>query len=82
MLVFGSQRRLGVDERTAISATLLLALTYSFQFGATVRNDMLPAMLLALGLYAGVSAIGGRRRLLHWATAGLALGGAVSTKIS
>lgn len=81
--VFRSQRQLGVEARTALAATLLLALTYSFQFGATVvRNDMLPAMLLALGQYAALSAMSERRRLLHWAVAGLAFGAAASAKIS
>lgn len=81
--VFSAQRRMGVGEKTAIGATLLLALTYSFQFGATVvRNDMLPAMLLALGTYAAVAAIAGGRRKWLWTAAGLALGAAASSKIS
>jgi len=82
-LVFVSQRRLGVKTRTAITATTLLALTYSFQFGATVvRNDILPAMLLALGQYAALSAPTSHRRGLLWAVAGMALAAAAATKIS
>jgi hypothetical protein len=61
---------------------MLLALTYSFQFGATVvRNDILPAMLLALGQYFALSATG-RWRALFWAGAGLAFGAAAAAKIS
>lgn len=81
--VFRCQRRLGVDDRTAICATALLSLTYSFQFGATlVRNDMMPALLLTIGLYAAIVAIEGRRSALLWAIAGLAFSAAVGTKLS
>ena len=81
--VFRCQRRLGVGDRTAICATALLSLTYSFQFGATlVRNDMMPAVLLTIGLCAAIVAIEGRRSALLWAIAGLAFSAAVGTKLS
>ena len=55
-LVFRCQRLLGVEQRPALAFTMLLALTYSFQFGATVvRNDILPALLLGLGQYLALS---------------------------
>ena len=82
-LVFRCQRRLGVDERTAICTTALLSLTYSFQFGATlVRNDMMPALLLTIGLLAAIAAIDGRRSASLWAIVGLAFSAAVGTKLS
>ena len=82
-LVFSCQRRLGVGERTALCATALLSLTYSFQFGATlVRNDMMPAVLLMIGLLAATVAIEGRQSALPWAIAGLAFSAAVGTKLS
>ena len=81
--VWRCQRRLGVSESTAIAATTLLALTHSFQFGATVvRNDMLPALLLAGGLNAALAALSGQRRVLLWGVAGAAFGAAVGTKLS
>lgn len=81
--VFGCQRQLGVNERTALAATTLLALTHTFLFGATVvRNDILPALLLAGGMYAALAAMAGRRPVLLWMVAGLAFGAAVGTKVS
>lgn len=82
-LVFRCQRLVRVEQRAALAFTMLLALTYSFQFGATVvRNDILPAMLLALGQYFALSAMTGSRRRLFWAAAGLAFGAAAAAKIS
>jgi len=82
-LVFRCQRLLGVEQRPALAFTMLLALTYSFQFGATVvRNDILPALLLGLGQYLALSAMTGGRRGLLWVAAGLAFGAAAAAKIS
>jgi hypothetical protein len=81
--VFGCQRRLGVSDRSALAAMTLMTLTQSFLFGATVvRNDILPALLLAAGMYAALSAMAGRRQVPLWMVAGLAFGASIGTKLS
>lgn len=81
--VFRTQISLGIRQPTALGTTMLMALTYSFQFGATlVRNDMLPLLLMSVGLYGGVVALSGSRRNHLWAISGVAFGAAAGTKLS
>src|SRR5258706_14657576 len=73
-LVYAAGRRAGASERAALAAALLLLTCESFAWCAGVaRNDMLPAALMALGLW--LIARGGRFG------AGLAFGFAASAKI-
>lgn len=77
-LVYAAQRRADVTPRAALVATLLCASCVPFLFGMSLaRNDALPALLLALALWAGA-----RGRTIEWGVAGLALGIAASIKIS
>jgi hypothetical protein len=79
MLVFGAARRMGVKGRAALAATAMLAACEAFTWSAGVaRNDMLPAMLMMLGLFAIAK---GETRLRVFG-AGLALGLAAGVKIS
>ena len=74
--------RAGARWRAATIATLLFVCTTIFHIGASLaRNDILPVLLLVLGIGA---AIGDRRRpAAIWPLlAGLCLGLAVSSKIS
>lgn len=79
LVVHATSRRLGAAREPALVASFLLPTCYAFLWGAGVgRNDMLPAMLLAAGLWAWVSA--GRSWKLF--AAGIALGLAAGVKIS
>lgn len=85
-LVYLCQRRLGAGWKASLSATCLLALTHSFQFGVTVvRNDALPALFASVGMLLALSAISRESRRanpLLWFGAGLAFAAAIATKIS
>ena len=82
-LIFRSQRLLGVGQATAVAMAVLVAATYSFQFSATlVRNDILPVMLEALGLFLALAALTGIGRPRNWLLSGLAFGAAAGAKIS
>ncbi|WP_185965113.1 ArnT family glycosyltransferase [Glacieibacterium frigidum] len=77
-LVYAAQRRAGVTPRHALIATALCGSCVPFLFGMSLaRNDALPALLLAVALWAAA-----RGRTLDWGVAGLALGCAASIKIS
>ena len=78
VLIYVAQRRAGVSSRDALIATALFGSCVPFLFGMSLaRNDALPALLLALALWAAA-----RGRTLDWFSAGLALGIAASIKIS
>lgn len=78
-LVHALQRALGVERRAALLATALLACCTAFQVGASVvRNDMLPALLMTLGLAALLRLSGWRGAAL----AGLCVGLSISAKLS
>lgn len=78
VLVYAAQRRAGVAPRPALMTTLLCGSCVPFLFGMSLaRNDALPALLLALALWAAA-----RGRSLDYGVAGLALGIAASIKIS
>jgi len=75
VLVYLTARRIGASERAALIAAALLVTCQSFAWSVGVaRNDMLPALLMMLGLFA---IAGGRS-----AFAGIALGLAAGAKIS
>jgi len=76
MFVHGAARRIGASEKAALAAAAMLATCQSFIWCAGVaRNDVLPAALMAFGLWL---IAGGRNRLV----AGVAFGLAASAKIS
>src|SRR4029078_5081016 len=53
ILVFGAARRMGASGRVALAAAAMLAVCEPFTWSASVaRNDMLPAVLMMLGLFA------------------------------
>jgi hypothetical protein len=75
IFVYAAAKRAGANERSALTAAMLLVACESFAWCAGVaRNDMLPAALMAVGLW--LIARGGRF------AAGLAFGLAASAKIS
>ena len=75
IFVYAAAKRAGANERSALTAAMLLVACQSFAWCAGVaRNDMLPAALMAVGLW--LIARGGRF------AAGLAFGLAASAKIS
>ena len=79
LLVFGAARRAGANERPALIAAALLVTCESFAWCVGVaRNDMLPAALMMLGLFALAKAET-RSRMFG---AGVALGLAAGVKIS
>ncbi|MES2326902.1 MAG: phospholipid carrier-dependent glycosyltransferase [Pseudomonadota bacterium] len=79
MLVFGAARRMGAQHRAALAAAAMLAICEAFTWSVGVaRNDMLPAMLMMLGLFAMAKGESGPRMF----GAGLALGLAAGVKIS
>ncbi|MBI5506217.1 MAG: glycosyltransferase family 39 protein [Deltaproteobacteria bacterium] len=81
-LVYAAQRLLGVGRRTAMLATALLLCCTAFQVGASVvRNDILPALLLALAIVAALRALDGAAWSAPLA-AGLCVGLAIAAKIS
>jgi 4-amino-4-deoxy-L-arabinose transferase-like glycosyltransferase len=78
-LVFGAARRLGANAGPALAAAALLAVCEPFTWSAGVaRNDMLPAALMMLGLFA----LAKRETAPRSVGAGLALGLAAGVKIS
>ena len=75
-LVHGTARRIGGSEKAALAAAAMLVTCQSFIWCSGVaRNDVLPAALMALGLWLIAA---GRGRFV----AGLAFGFATSAKIS
>lgn len=79
LFVFASARRLGASERSALAATAMLAVCESFTWSVGVaRNDMLPAALMMLGLFA----VAKGEAPLRMFAAGVALGLAAGVKIS
>ncbi len=79
MLVFGAARRMGAPHRAALTAAAMLAICEAFTWSVGVaRNDMLPAMLMMLGLFAIAKGESGLRMF----AAGVALGLAAGVKIS
>jgi hypothetical protein len=79
MLVFGAARRMGAAHRAALIAAAMLALCEAFTWSVGVaRNDMLPAMLMMLGLFM----IAKGETALRMFGAGVALGLAAGVKIS
>ena len=78
MLVHGAARRMGASERAALAAAAMLASCQSFIWCVGVaRNDILPAALMAVGLWL---IAGGKA--WRWFGAGVALGFAAGVKIS
>jgi 4-amino-4-deoxy-L-arabinose transferase-like glycosyltransferase len=77
-LVYGAARRMAARESAALAAAAMLASCQSFLWCAGVaRNDVLPAALMAAGLWLIVKSAGWSRF-----GAGLAFGLAASAKIS
>jgi 4-amino-4-deoxy-L-arabinose transferase-like glycosyltransferase len=77
-LVYGAARRMAARESAALAAAAMLASCQSFLWCAGVaRNDVLPAALMAFGLWLIVKSAGWSRF-----GAGLAFGLAASAKIS
>lgn len=74
----------GASETAARRAVLLLAACHAFLFGASLfRNDILPAALLSLALWAGVRSLNqARHPMALWLLCGLCMGIATSVKIS
>jgi len=80
--IYGAQRLLHVNRRSAALATLAMACCASFLFtGSVVRNDMLPAALAsaATALLLHAAALGRARIMI---LAGMLLGAATSAKLS
>jgi 4-amino-4-deoxy-L-arabinose transferase-like glycosyltransferase len=79
LLVFASARRMGASERSALAAAAMLAVCEPFTWSVGVaRNDMLPAALMMLGLFA----VAKRETRARMFGAGVALGLAGGVKIS
>lgn len=79
MLVHGAARRLGASARAGLVAAAMLVVCEPFTWSTGVaRNDMLPAALMMLGLYAALKGMAGARMF----GAGVAFGLAASAKIS
>ena len=78
-LVFGTARRMGASSSSALAGAAMLAVCEPFTWSAGVaRNDMLPALLMMLGLFAIAKGVTGVRIF----GAGVAFGLAAGTKIS
>lgn len=78
-LVFGTARRMGSSSGAALAAAAMLAVCEPFTWSVGVaRNDMLPAVLMMLGLFAIAKGESAPRMI----GAGVALGLAAGTKIS
>ena len=79
LLVFGAARRMGAREGAALAAAAMLAICEPFTWSVGVaRNDMLPALLMMIGLF--VVAKGETR--FGMLGAGVASGLAAGVKIS
>src|SRR5437762_2884237 len=79
LLVCGTARRMGAPTGAALVAAAMLAVCEPFTWSVGVaRNDMLPALLMMLGLFAIARGITGARMF----GAGVALGLANGVKIS
>ena len=78
-MVYGTARRMGAGGGVALAAAAMLAVCEPFTWSTGVaRNDMLPALLMMLGLFAMAEGMTARRMF----GAGVALGLAAGTKIS
>lgn len=85
--VYLAQRKMHVDAARAVICCILLWLSHTFIFSVTVvRNDALPALLLAAAILIAASrpntAVAGRFRSIPWLLTGVLLGLATGTKIS
>ena len=79
LLVFGTARRLGATSGAALAAAAMLAVCEPFTWSVGVaRNDMLPAVLMMLGLFGIAKGMTGVRMF----GAGVAFGLAAGVKIS
>ena len=79
LLVFGTARRMGAGSGAALAAAAMLAVCEPFTWSTGVaRNDMLPALLMMLGLFAIAKGMTGSRMF----GAGVAFGLAAGVKIS
>lgn len=79
LLVFGTARRLGASGGAALAAAAMLTVCEPFTWSVGVaRNDMLPALLMMLGLFAIAKGMTGGRMF----GAGVAFGLAAGVKIS
>ena len=79
MLVYGTARRMGAGERPALLSAAMLVTCESFIWCTGVaRNDVLPAVLMTLGLFFVAKEQSHARMLV----AGMAFGFAASAKIS
>jgi len=79
LLVFGTARRLGASGGAALVAAAMLTVCEPFTWSVGVaRNDMLPSLLMMLGLFAIAKGITGARMF----GAGVAFGLAAGVKIS
>src|SRR5436305_2217134 len=79
LLVYGAARRIGAKDGAALAAAAMLVTCESFAWCVGVaRNDMLPAVLMTLGLWA-IAAPGKSGSRFR---AGVAFGLAASAKIS
>ena len=77
-LVYGTARRMGATIGAALAAAAMLAVCEPFTWSTgVVRNDMLPAVLMMLGLFAIARGMTGLRMF----GAGVAFGLAAGTKI-
>src|SRR6476469_4831954 len=79
LLVFGTARRLGATSGAALAAAAMLAVCEPFTWSVGVaRNDMLPAVLMMLGLFGIAKGMTGVRMF----GVGVAFGLAAGVKIS
>lgn len=83
-LVYGVQRGIGVERRSALICTGLLACTYSFQFSAgIVRNDIMAALFSTAGIAAALMALRAKPHAAPaWGVAGLLFSAAAAVRIS
>src|SRR5438309_6710902 len=79
VLAYRTARRAGAKEAAALAAAAMLTACQSFTWSTGVaRNDMLPAVLMMVGLWT----IAGDRKALSLFVGGVAFGLAASAKIS
>jgi len=86
-LTFLTLRAMEVEKARAATCCILLWLCHTFVFSVTVvRNDALPALLLAMAILIAARQLSGsatsKTRLFPWFVAGTVLGLAAGTKIS
>ena len=86
-VTFATLRVMNVEASRAAICCILLWFCHTFVFSVTVvRNDALPALLLAGAILIAAGQLSGKapkgRQFLPWSMAGLLLGIAIGTKIS